>query len=475
MLFHGDQTLECPSAQRLSHLAALSHQLAAEGALAALGTPTDEVALLLDCVSCSHWQLVGSGNVFLATRGSRPGDGLADILFGALFAIALRHIRTTCAAENIAHASAGALIGRPDEVIPIGWADDLAVLADFESPRELQAQVPRLADIVIGTLEHLRFRVNLGVGKTEALVEIRGVQAKATRGDMLSGASALALPDGRSVRLAPEYKYLGVVQQPRDNGRRDQELNLQRGQAAWAHARSLFASPVLPFALKQAWLAGRVLPAAYATLACSVAVSRRATSPLEGFFERSARALLGTWQYGHLVSKPCLYAMAGLTAPAHALLVARVRLVTQLCLQAPLPVWELFDASWNRATSWHELLVDACRQVLVAVPGLQRAEHVTLDLMRHNSKAFANACKHVSRFGTCYWAFWELWQDLGASRTKQGHWSSRLLLMSPLPLLATEPTGTCSSRSSEAHCSELPYAVYRWYCVFVVPHRALFY
>ncbi|CAE7663339.1 hypothetical protein AK812_SmicGene26670 [Symbiodinium microadriaticum] len=272
LLFHGDASMQSPADSRLWHLAELVHELATHGALAALGTPPEELALFLDCVSCSHWQLVGSDRVYVATRGSRPGDGLADILFGALFAVALRHIRAACRSEQIWHASAGALIGRPNEVVPIGWADDLAVLADFATPVELQSRLPRLADIVISTLEFLRFRVNLGPGKTEAIVDIRGDAARKVKSDMLAHASELLLPDGRAVRLAPEYRYLGVIQQPRDNGRRDQELSLQRAQAAWVQARGLFSSSSLPIPLKRAWLAGRVLPAAYATLATTLAV-----------------------------------------------------------------------------------------------------------------------------------------------------------------------------------------------------------
>ena len=417
LLFHGDTEIRAPEAARLSHLARLSQALASEGALKILGTPAEEVDLLLDCVACSHWQLVGSENTFLATRGSRPGDGLADILFGALFSIGLRHIRAVCAEEGIAHLSSGELIGRPGEVIPVGWADDLAVLADFAEPRELEIRLPRLAEIVVTTLEFLRFRVNLGRGKTEAIVDIRGTQAKSVRGTMLAGEAALALPDQRTIRLAPEYRYLGVLQLPRDTGRRDQELCAQRAQTAWAQARSLLTSESLPWPLKQAWIAGRVLPAAYATVGTNIAVSQRATAPLEGFFERATRTLLRSWRYGHHLTKPCLYALAGLTAPAHATIYGRVRLVTQLCQQAPAPVWDIFEAAWNRATDWCGLLTDACQRLLPAAMPQPRPAHVTLQVMRSNVTAFLKACKHLSRHGTTYWAFWELWRDVGHNRT----------------------------------------------------------
>ena len=421
LLFQGDPELPTPTQARISHLAQLTQSLAHQGALAALGTPADEVALLLDCVSCSHWQLVGSQNVFLATRGSRPGDGLADVLFGALFSVALRHIRHTCQAEGIVHSAAGSFIGRPDSVVPVGWADDLAVLADFPTPRILQAQLPRLVDIVVSTLEHLRFRVNLGIGKTEILLDIRGPQARQVRSELLQGPEGqawLPLPDGRHIRISPEYRYLGVIQRPRDTGRRDQELCTQRGQSSWAQARSLLASKSLPRSLRRAWIASRILPAAYATLATSIGVSARAVAPLEGFFDRATRSLVSSWQFGHLLTKPSLQILAGLTAPHHATILARVRLVTQLIRNAPDPVWDIFEASWNRATPWADLLIDACRQVWPALTKGSAFPPITLALVRAHTHQLVNACKHLSKYGTAYWAFLELWRSLGTSRSK---------------------------------------------------------
>ena len=108
----------------------------------------------------------------LPTRGSRPGDGLADILFGALFSVGLSHIRRTCRQEGLSHYGSGAVVGGPDELLQLGWADDLAVLADFAQPQELQSGFPRVAEIVISTLQALRFRVNMGTGKTEAILEV---------------------------------------------------------------------------------------------------------------------------------------------------------------------------------------------------------------------------------------------------------------------------------------------------------------
>ena len=225
-----------------AHLRQLAGELLSGGALQLLGVPLEERMLLQDCVACSHWSLVTSSRVFLAGRGTRPGDGLADVLFGALFSIALKHIRRVCREEQIGHYAVGTALGVDDAILQLGWADDLAIIADFESPARLQQDVPRLVSVVVSTLQALRFRVNLGAGKTEAMLDIRGPQAKQIRGNLLLGGSRLEIAPGVSLRIAPEYRYLGVAQTPKDTGRRDTELCAQRACGAWAHGRNLLAS-----------------------------------------------------------------------------------------------------------------------------------------------------------------------------------------------------------------------------------------
>ena len=399
------------------HLECLVEHLRTSGALELLGVSPDERALLRDCVEFSYWQLAGSRNVYLASRVSRPG--LADILFGALFAIALRHIKAACAQAGIALQAAGSFIGATDEVLPLGWADDLAIVADFDSPTLLLRQLPQFVGIVLSTLELLRFRINLGLSKTELMLDIRGPDAKSVRGRLLTEPSTLSLPTGHQVRISPEYRYLGVITAPRDTGRRDSELSAQRVHAAWSHAKSLLACPTLPWRLKQAWVGGRVLPAAYATLSTSIAGSARATAPLQGFFERAARQLVGSWRYGHYLTRAALVVLLGLSAPEDACVIARARLAVQLCTRAPFRVSELFEAVWSRATPWGTQLTDACRMVLAGCRGWSPGDHVTLPGVRRCGPSILKACKHLSRYGSAYRAFIELWAEITSPRVTQ--------------------------------------------------------
>ena len=74
----------------------------------------------------------------------------------------------------------------------LGWAEDQAVLSDYDSP-ELQLQLPCMAAVALNTLRFLPFRVNRGAGQTEAMVSITGVKARQIRGEILGGDSCCLL------------------------------------------------------------------------------------------------------------------------------------------------------------------------------------------------------------------------------------------------------------------------------------------
>ena len=211
---------------------------------------------------------------------------------------------------------------------------------------------------------------------------------------------------------------MGVVQTPRDTGRRDSELCAQRACGAWAHGRNLLASAGLPWALKVAWMSGRVLPAAYATLATSLAVSARAWSPLTGFFERATRTLVGSWQFGHVLTGPLLGAVVGLTSPEHAAMLARVRLVIQILTKAPAALRSLFDDAWNRATPWCEILADSLRVVSTAVSRPCPGVVTSLCYASRHSATLLKACRRLSRWGSLFHSVWGVWNDVVTPRRR---------------------------------------------------------
>ena len=396
------------------------HALISEGALQGLAIPSEHIALLQDCVECSFWTFTGQTQQVMATRGSRPGDGLADVLFGALFAVILSCLETKCQQHGLVHQSMSDALGVPDKPLQIAWADDLSLVVDFQSARAALELLPQLATLILQVIEAFRFRVNLGEGKTEALVHLCGNGASAAKKQLLSGTPGIAAADGRIIRVVAEYKYLGVPQRTNDNGRRDIEASASRGRGVWSQAASLIHSPVLPWPLKLAWFQGRTLPAAFSSLATTLAVSSRALSPLTGFFEQCLRQLASTWDDGHHASSDTLKVCIHAPNVEVSLCIARVRLLCRILQRRSEAVFELFAAAWDRDGRWTGLLCQAIRQIWPAtsLPPLKTGEPALAAIARH-SKCLLAACKRISRHGTLLQALCRTWSLFGQGTPRQ--------------------------------------------------------
>ena len=124
---------------------------------------------LRDCVECSYWTFSGQSQPIMASRGSRPGDGLADVLFGALFAVILQCLEHACRREGLCHHSMCEALGLEPQPLQIAWADDLSLLVDFPSSSEAMRLLPRLATLILQTIEAFRFRGGQDRGYCQAL------------------------------------------------------------------------------------------------------------------------------------------------------------------------------------------------------------------------------------------------------------------------------------------------------------------
>ena len=424
--------------------------LISEGALQGLAIPPEHIALLQDCVECSFWTFTGQTQQVMATRGSRPGDGLADVLFGALFAVILSCLEAKCQQHGLVHRSMSDALGVPDKPLQIAWADDLSLVVDFQSAKTALDLLPQLATLILQVIEAFRFRVNLGEGKTEALVHLCGTGASAAKKQFLSGTPGITAADGRVIRVVAEYKYLGVPQRTNDNGRRDIEAAAIRGRGVWSQAASLIHSPALPWPLKLAWFQGRTLPAAFSSLATTLAVSSRALSPLTGFFEQCLRQLASTWDDGHHASSDTLKVCIHAPDVEVSLCIARVRLLCRILQHRSVAVADLFAAAWDRDGRWAGLMCQAVRQLWPAtsLPPLRSGEPTLAAIARH-SKCLLVACKRVSRHGTLLQALCRTWSLFGQGTPR--HVIGRALTATQSFRPNTHLPRTCTACTVESH------------------------
>ena len=411
------------------------------GALQVLGLDEAEIAMLRDCVRGSSWLLQGDRLPVLAARGSRPGDGLADVLFGAVMTCIIAKVNQELALVGIAHHSiAIACADEQAEPCAIAW---LVLLADVDHAGDVPETVMRMGNVVFQIFRAFRLRVNTGPGKTEFLIDPRGAGADRVRGDMLQGTASIPILD-EHVRIASEYKYLGVPQLPRDNGRHDIENAVSRGRAAEHAAGSLLTRSRLPWPVREGWVSGRILPAAYATLATSLAPGPRSLKPLEGLLDRIRRKIWQSWQEGHHAANCALEVLMPLQSPREALLVARCRLLIQLCCHAPSRVWDLFEAAYYRDAAWPQSLLASARVVWAAAGLSGDVASALRRQVQANAATLLRTCRRLSRFGTLLRACHDHWrQALPATPLE----ADRL----PAPAPVSFPCRVCHHQSKTKH------------------------
>ena len=90
--------------------------------------------------------------------------------------------------------------------------------------------------------------------------------------------------------------------------------------------------------------------------------------------------------------------------------------------RAPPAVLDVFDAAWNRATPWTELLADSVRIVSAALPRSATADGVPVStsilFVQQHAQRLVAACRRLSRWGTFTQALSDVWTDVVTQRQK---------------------------------------------------------
>ena len=131
--------------------------------------------------------------VVQTTKGTRPGDNLAGLLFDVLLGPSLQCIHDRLVAAGLvepmpsAPGSGGIWSSTPAEqsyVSHVVWADDAAFMLTAGDNQQLVQKVKKLTEIVIDGFAGVGLRTNLQPGKTEAIMCFRAKQAHLARQQM---------------------------------------------------------------------------------------------------------------------------------------------------------------------------------------------------------------------------------------------------------------------------------------------------
>ena len=174
--------------------------------------------------SLEHTWFGVNGQHFVATtKGSRPGDSWADVVFNILFSAILSEVKEQLTAQGLLltiPAPSDRTIwkgtvpySQPQPVWQATWADDLALLLKFTNPQKAPFELAHASSHLLQALRKYGMKVTLGAGKTEALLLLRGKGALAERRKIFSRADpSLPVFDEDCVvnlPLTTTYRHLG--------------------------------------------------------------------------------------------------------------------------------------------------------------------------------------------------------------------------------------------------------------------------
>ena len=269
------QTLQLPA----SSYQAFRDKVCGGSLLTEAGTSEWLRGMLEEVLSSTWFHVPCQAGVIQTKLGSRPGDCLADLLFYVTFAEVLKSVQATVRTqqgqqsipwhEDMLQSVGEAPVPQGDEhldLFDVTWMDDLAVLSSFDCADQA---IPALSSIVGALVDSCLDRgmlPNLGPGKSEAIVALRGPKARSLRAEFLSESDPSAAifsghwPQAR-VKIVPHYKHLGGFLHFR--GGLCKEVSSRIGQA-WSafqrHKRTLFCHGHVPINHKVVMFKTLVIP-----------------------------------------------------------------------------------------------------------------------------------------------------------------------------------------------------------------------
>ena len=160
--------------------------------------------------------------------GTRPGDSLADLLYGFLMGKFLHLLRTRFQGHGLSrplplrwHPCADI---DPNELDPVElfhacWVDDLVLLLDSSNCQVMIAKVQKAMALIQDCAAEFGLMLNYSRQKTSVLLTLRGQQAQQTWKTLLSpdplhpsiAFDCLSLDFPGNVAVVPDYVYLGTL------------------------------------------------------------------------------------------------------------------------------------------------------------------------------------------------------------------------------------------------------------------------
>ena len=320
------------------------------------------------CMQAIHtstfFWLEGQEDISRTRMGTRPGDCMADLVFGYAWACVLKKLEVyMCEHDALAFFPQrehlplfGHFASEGDHVSFAGptWMDDLALCMEAASPAILTRHVANIGGRLLDLCEQHGMQPNLGRGKTELMMSFQGPASRKARVQFYGPMASQQFPIVREkctsqIQIVSRYRHLGGMLHHTG----DQAVEI-RQRAAVAHAamnqhkKILFCNPQIDVR-KRAELFQMLVVTKFLYGADTwVAMDDRTMQKFSSTVMKLYRRLLPELRHDEHISDQEILVKVAQPSPLELLHRARLRYFATL-VHAKLPeIWALFaqDVHW---------------------------------------------------------------------------------------------------------------------------------
>eukprot|EP00438_Fugacium_kawagutii_P035546 Skav214502 [mRNA] locus=scaffold1011:346373:351469:+ [translate_table: standard] len=295
------------------------------------------------------------------TRGTRPGDSWADVIFGYLWARILRRYEQQLIAEHLIEhlpwTPAPGLWALPSteqrHYVGPCWMDDLAVMTSADTCPAAIAKALRSASILLDLCLAHGLCPNLSAGKTEIMFLLRGPGKKTAQQQLygpLAPPHVLAVGEYQTYQIHVTGSYVHLGSQIHHNGKGGKELRRRIAmghQSLSSHARLLFTNRALPLRQRTALFQTMIEPKITYGMESWCLTPAQVSSTWNAAFVRLYRRLLRVRPEDRLTTAEILYRVE---LPSGELILRRNRLryLAVLYQNGNSALWQLLcvDHEW---------------------------------------------------------------------------------------------------------------------------------
>eukprot|EP00438_Fugacium_kawagutii_P032107 Skav212431 [mRNA] locus=scaffold1479:102244:107277:+ [translate_table: standard] len=337
-------------------------------ALAAAGFSVAQIRSV-SCIHSATWfRMSQQPDLVATTRGSRPGDSFADVIFGFVYARVLKAATSKLIQLDLLdvfdHAQFG--LRPPDSVRPQPmagptWMDDTCLMVSGDTASATVSRVAAAAGIFIDECRGFALTPNLSAGKTEIVLSVRGPGTKRVKkqffADPQSQFLTVCCEDGTErIRLVGEYLHLGGIVHHQGKSAREARRRLSIAHGTYTqHRRLLFGNHQLPWQRRKELFEALILSRLCYGMESWSLQDQRSANALHCGIMRLYRRFAGFKHDAHVSDADILFHTC-LPEPSVLLRRSRLRYLGQLYSAGTCIPWGLFheDLEW-RQLIWADL------------------------------------------------------------------------------------------------------------------------